>query len=254
MANMVDTHAHILWGIDDGPRTLDASIEMLQMAQQSGTTAIVATPHFNDRFEHNSALIDSRIRELIEAHTPAIPIYRGCEFHFTVSNLDTVFETPSTYTLNGGSCLLLEFADFSIPPLFDTALRRFLTAGIRPVIAHPERNLLLQNAIPRLQDWVQMGCGLQITAQSLTGRFGKAARQSAWTLLQSNLVHVIASDAHDTQHRSPRLDEAHQTITRELGAETASLLLHTNPTAMLHNGKLTATEVAPRKKWFTPWQ
>jgi protein-tyrosine phosphatase len=99
-----------------------------------------------------------------------------------------------------------------------------------------------------------MGCLLQVTAQCLTDRFGKMAQQSAWELLRRGLVHVVASDGHDTDHRPPRLDLAREILTREMGADAADLLLVTNPSAIIAGEPVwgTASKSAePRKKsWF----
>ena len=102
-----------------------------------------------------------------------------------------------------------------------------------------------------------MGCLLQVTAQSLTDRFGKNAQQSAWKLLRSGLVHVIASDAHDTEHRPPRLDLAHEILSRELGPETADLLLVQNPDAVVNGQPIWSQPSQPAiepKKWFEFWK
>jgi protein-tyrosine phosphatase len=102
-----------------------------------------------------------------------------------------------------------------------------------PVITHPERNPILRGSQQRLQKWIEMGCLLQVAAQSLTDRFGKAPRESAWALPRNSLVHFIASDAHDTEQRPPRLDHAGEILTAEMGAEAASLLLEVNPAAVI---------------------
>jgi protein-tyrosine phosphatase len=116
----------------------------------------------------------------------------------------------------------------------------------------------LQGSFERLQSWKQMGCLLQVTAQCLTDRFGRAARESAWELLRRGLVHVVASDGHDTEDRPPRLDLAGDILTREMGAEATELLLVTNPLAILAGkpawGSASTAVEFRRKNWFAFWR
>jgi len=254
---MIDIHSHILWGMDDGARDRDTSLAMLKIAAESGTTDIVATPHSDLQFKYDAALVDERIRDLSEAVKGSPRIHRGCDFHMSFDNIQQALVDPSKFTINGLGYLMVEFADTFIPPSTEEIFRRFIERGITPVITHPERNPILQEDTPRLQRWIEMGCLAQVTAQSLTDRFGKAAQSSAWALLGKGLVHVLASDAHDTEYRPPRLDLARDILTREMGAEWATLLLEDNPGAVIagHPVSMQPPASAARKKpWFKFWR
>ena len=248
---MIDIHSHIIWGVDDGARNREDSIAMLRLAAETGTTDIVATPHCDPQYKFDPIIRDERIRELMDA-TGGIPrIHPGCDFRLSFENIRSGLQDPARYTINGLRYLMVEFEDVLIPPSAEEIFRRFLDRDICPVITHPERNPILQRSFDRLERWKQMGCLLQVTAQSLTDRFGKAAQESAWELLRKGLVHVIASDGHDTEHRPPRLDRAHEILAREMGADAADLLLVTNPSAILAGEPVwgTATKtIEPRKK------
>ena len=229
----VDIHSHILWGLDDGAPNLTESLAMLKMAAESGTTDIVATPHASSRYKFDPSLVSERVEEL-RTHLPTrLHIHTGCDFHLNVGNINDALENPRKYTINGLIYLMVEFPDFQIPASSEEILERLVNSGINPVITHPERNSILQTATERLRDWVAMGCLIQVTAQSLGDRFGKAAQQSAQVLLKEDLVHFIASDAHDTVHRPPRLDGAWQSIEREFGTRTARRLFIDNPRAVI---------------------
>ncbi|MGC8794812.1 MAG: CpsB/CapC family capsule biosynthesis tyrosine phosphatase, partial [Bryobacteraceae bacterium] len=123
-------------------------------------------------------------------------------------------------------------------------------AGLIPVITHPERNWLLQQRLEELEAWVRQGCALQITAQSLSGRFGRQARAFARELLERNLAHFIASDAHDPEDRTPRLDEAWRWVTRHLSEEHARILLEENPRAALMGEPLRLPPPPERRRLF----
>ena len=137
--------------------------------------------------------------------------------------------------------------------------RQLSDIGVVPVITHPERNPVLRESTPRLERWIDSGCLLQITAQSLTDRFGKEAHNATWNWLRKGMVHVLASDAHDTVHRPPRLDLAHAKVTEKLGADAADMLLISNPGAILRGEPALslpapyASGGAPRK-WFQVWR
>ena len=183
-------------------------------------------------------MIADRIAEL-RKHLPGLPrIHAGCDFHLNVPNVDDALLHPKKYTINGLSYLMVEFPDLIIPASSEQILRRLVAAGIIPVITHPERNPYLSRDLERLQSWCATGCLLQVTAQSVTGRFGKDAKQSAWTLLRMGMVHAVASDAHDPQDRSPRLDSAWRAVRQELGEPEAKKLFIENPGAIIQGQPL----------------
>jgi protein-tyrosine phosphatase len=255
---MIDIHSHIIWGVDDGARNREDSIAMLRLAAETGTTDIVATPHCDRQYKFDPAVRDERIRELMDA-TGGVPrIHPGCDFRLSFDNIQIALQEPARFTINGLRYLLVEFEDVLIPPTTEEIFRRFMKREICPVITHPERNPILQRSFERLQSWKQMGCLLQVTAQCLTDRFGKAAQASAWELLRRGLVDVVASDGHDTDHRPPRLDLAREILTREMGADAADLLLVTNPSAILAGqpawGSASTAIKLRKKSWFAFWR
>jgi len=254
---LIDVHTHVLWGLDDGAKTRDDSLAMLRMAADSGTTGMVASPHANLQFKYDAALVDDRIADLTAATGGVPTLYRGCDFHLSLENIQDALRAPSKYTIHRGPYLLVEFADIFIPPTTDDVFRQFLDRGVIPVLTHPERNPILQDHLARVGQWVEMGCLAQVTAQSLTDRFGKAAQRAAWQLLRDNLVHVIASDAHDTVHRPPRLDSARAILTREFGPHTAALLLDRNPEALVAGMPAILPETRQRtteRRWYEFWR
>jgi protein-tyrosine phosphatase len=254
---MIDIHSHILYGLDDGARDQQESLAMLKVAGETGTTDIVATPHSNSQFEYNPGRVDEQIRELNEISNNTPRIHRGCDFHMSVDNVQACLLDHTPFTINGLCYLMVEFADFFVPPSTDDVLRELTDRGIRPVITHPERNPILRDSTARLEAWIGTGCLIQVTAQSLTDRFGRESRDAAWNWLRKGMVHVLASDAHDPVHRPPRLDLAHALVTDKLGSEAADLLLTANPGAIIQGGAVTSmssSESTGGKKWFQFWR
>lgn len=250
---MVDIHSHILPGLDDGAKSLEDSVAMLRLAAESGTTDIVATPHANNEFHFDPDLIDRKIAEVQEAAGPLPRIHRGCDFHLTLENIQDALNNPSKYAVNHLTYLLVEFSDLLIPRTTQEIFDRLQGAGLTPIVTHPERNALLHSRLDQLQSWVERGALVQVTAGSLLGGFGRAAKSVATDLMNRNLVHFIASDAHDTKYRTPVLSDACQYVTKTWGAAVAETLFTDAPRAVIAGEEIQPTdpEAAPRKKkWY----
>lgn len=230
---LVDIHSYILWGLDGGSRDLNQSLTMLEIAYARGTTDIVATPQANDEYNFDPAIVAERLAKL-RALGPALPrIHRGCDLHLSARNVEDALASPHKYTINGLNYLVTEFPDIMSFSKAEEILRRLISVGITPVITRPERNPILQSSLGRLGQLVSMGCLLQMTAQSLTGGFGKEAHETALQILAAGLVDVIASDARDTVHRPPRLDLAWKVVKRQMGEAVATDLFINNPSAII---------------------
>jgi protein-tyrosine phosphatase len=249
---MIDIHSHVLYGMDDGARSFDDSIAMLRVAEENGTTDLVATPHANLEYKFDPAAIRQRLAELAAA--TKIRLYSGCDFHLSYDNIQDAIENPRKYTINQKSYLLVEFSDLLIFRNTLEIFGRLQEAGMIPVVTHPERNGLLRQRIADLEKWVADGACVQVTAQSFTGRFGNRAQEFSETLLDRGLIHFVASDAHDTEHRPPKLADAHAWLTKRRGVEIANLLCIENPRATLEGQPVYAPPAAEPKKWYQVWR
>lgn len=253
---MIDIHSHFLPGVDDGARTLEDAVAMIEMAAADGTTHLVATPHCNNRFSFSLERNQTLLAELRARTGNRVTLLSGCDFHLSYENLQLVLTAKTTYTLNQGTYLLTEFASYGIAPQMLNVFHQLRLNDIIPVITHPERNRLLQETGLRLlRRLVEMGCPIQITAGSLTGRFGHDAQAVAERLLAERLVHLVASDAHDTQQRPPRLSGARVRVSELCGPEVAQALFVDNPLAAIESRPLPYfPDPAPppkrRRFWF----
>lgn len=253
---MIDIHTHVLPGLDDGARTLEDSVEMIRIAAKAGTTDLAATPHANLDFQFDPQQIKNRIAELQQASGGAVRIHQGCDFHLYHDNIEDALANPTKYTINHKRYLLVEFPDLLIAKDTAVVFTRLLEAGMVPIITHPERNFLLHRRLESLQAWVDGGCLVQVTAQSLLGRFGAEVRAVARELMTRGLVHFIASDAHDAGDRTPRLDQAYRHVARRYGRERAEVLFVSNPRAVLCGEPLPEQPppgAGSREKWYRFW-
>ena len=255
MAGYVDIHSHVLYGLDDGAKTLEESVEMLQLARRAGTTDIVATPHANSRYAFRPEIVEQRVAEL-SAQTD-IRIHCGCDFHLQVNNIHDALAHPQKYTINHSIYLLVELPESTVFSSTDRILLRLLDGGMVPIITHPERNAQLQRQLDDLAKWVELGCFVQITAASLTGLFGKRVKLCAHALVKNGLAHFVASDAHDSEIRTPSLREAYDGLVDLWGEDRIRPLFVENPGAVL-SGETLDVDVQAKpvksRKWYQFWE
>ncbi|MEO5926297.1 MAG: CpsB/CapC family capsule biosynthesis tyrosine phosphatase [Bryobacteraceae bacterium] len=255
---MIDIHSHVLFGVDDGARTIEDSLAMLRMAAEHGTTDIVATPHASPSYKFDPECNRDRLAQLEEQAGGVLRLHTGCDFHLSFDNIQDAIEHPSKYTIDHKNYLMVEFSDMLVFHNTAEIFGRLMDAGMIPVITHPERNPLLRQRIDTMAEWIAEGARVQVTAQSLTGRFGKRAEAFSRRLLDRGMVHVIASDGHDIEHRPPCMDTAFEWLKANYSEETATLLCVTNPGAALASEPMqSATVSKPRsgkRSWFKFWQ
>jgi len=231
---------------------------MLHMAAQTGTTDIVATPHANDRYVYNLDAVQRKVAELRGICKDGIQIHHGCDFHLSFQNIQDALKNPAKYTINGQNYLLVEFSDMAIPPNATGIFEDMLSAGMTPIITHPERNPIIRSHPELLNEWVGRDCLVQVTADSLLGRFGKSALKAAAGWIENDLVHVVASDAHNTQSRTPALEKAFAHIANRYSGELAEALFNSNPRAIITGQAVDATYLKtlrqrPKGWRFRPW-
>ena len=230
---MIDIHCHALSGVDDGAETFEASVAMCQIAAADGITHLVAAPHCNYGYRFDPPLCRSKIAELQAAVGDVPKLFLGCDFHLSYDSIRQLLEKPAEFTINQTGYLLAELSDQFIPEQLGRVIYDIQVAGLTLIITHPERNAVFRRKPELLYEWVMRGCLLQVTAQSYTGGFGSRAQRLAEQLLERNLIHLFASDAHDPKHRPPILSRCYQKVAEEKGADVADRLLKDNPRAII---------------------
>lgn len=232
---MVDLHCHILPHIDDGAPSTEAACNMAKRALHSGVDTIVATPHCNlPGFRANYRDADyahhfRRLRTLLLERDIPIQLLPGAEVFADPSNICRLIEQERLLTLNGSRYLLVEF-DFSTPAaVLCRTLEEIALHGLIPVIAHPERYDAVQRDPHLASLWFSQGFIIQINKGSILGLLGRHSRHTAQYLLEYGLAHVIASDAHDTVHRTSGFRTLIDTLGGYCSAEYIKLLLDANP-------------------------
>ncbi|MGH2854348.1 MAG: tyrosine-protein phosphatase [Solirubrobacteraceae bacterium] len=240
---MIDLHCHVLPGIDDGPATIQGSLEIARRAAATGTRVLVATPHVSWRYRTDAATIARLVAELNErlaseeiltADGHPLEVRPGAEIALTLIAELTPVELQRL-TLGGGGWLLVEPPFTPVAPNLDTILLELQRSGHRIVLAHPERCPAFQRDPRMLERLVRAGMLTSVTAGSLGGRFGGEARRFALALAREGLLHNVASDTHDAVNRTPEIAAE---LERAGLAPLAQWLSAAVPAAILDGGEI----------------
>jgi protein-tyrosine phosphatase len=252
---MIDLHAHILPGLDDGPRDIRESVDMCMMAADDGIHTIVATPHTgNGTYDNPRPRVLAAVSELnetLQGEGVGVRILPGADIHVH-PHLDRLIEGRETCTVNDAMrYIMVEFPRHVIPPNYIEWLSRLTGAGFIPIFTHPERNMAVRNNMAIVSRWVREGGLVQVTAMSLTGEFGSEIQKCTLKLLKRCLVHVIASDAH-SERRPPILSRARAVASSVLGPDTARRLVEDYPSIIIAGSAIdTARDTAKKRGFFS---
>jgi protein-tyrosine phosphatase len=246
--------------VDDGPASIEESLDMAKQAVADGIQTLVATPHTLNEVYHNPLqTIEDNVTRLHKAfrnNRININVCTGSEVRICTGLKQKVIAREIATLNNTGRYILVEFPVHVIPPGSKEELFQLMLNNITPVLAHPERNMVFQHQPDLLFDLTAMGCLVQITAMSITGQFGQDAMECAHILLKNRQCHVIATDAHSPTNRPPILSPAIQVCARILGSlEEAREMVVNRPQAILNGEPIKASEPKPlcKKKWWFNW-
>lgn len=232
---MYDLHNHLLPGIDDGAQNIESALELAQIAVKDGITHMVCTPHihlgrYNNTVQTIQAAYNDLKQALIEQKIP-LTIAFAAEVRIGPEILQLAIKKalPFIGKYDGMGVLLLEFPTNSIPLGSDKLISWLLKQNIKPMIAHPERNLVFQEHPERLDAFLKQGCLTQVTGNSFLGSFGNGAQNLAIRLLENSAINIVASDAHNSAYRPPVLSNAFSKVSELSSLEVANNLFQENP-------------------------
>ena len=235
---MIDTHLHILPGIDDRPETIEESITLARVLVQEGIHSAIATPHYNDVFlQHSAREIQERVNDVqieLDRHSIPLRLYPGHEALIKPGLVEDI-QTGRLATLNGSRYLLLELWNSAWLPETERVIFELQAFGITPILAHPERYRVIQREPERITSLLTQGVLLQITASSLIGMQGRTAQRTAKSLLKRGLVHCIASDAHGLHKRAPKILQGLSCAKQIIGQVRTQQLIEGWPMAIINN-------------------
>lgn len=242
----VDTHCHLLPGLDDGPADLEGALALAARLLEDGVTRAVATPHYSRRWLTERAAAEEALSRLGGAMAEAgMPLRVSLAAEIAPPQAVQASADALLRRAIGGRHLLVEAEPATPAGFFAALVRRVGSIGLVPVIAHPERCRVVRRTPALLDGPRRAGALVQVVASSLVGEAGGEARECAWRLLASGRADLIASDAHDTRRRPPRMTDAATLVGERLGAEAVTRLFTTAPAALL-DGAPAGTGLSPR--------
>lgn len=223
---MIDIHCHILSGIDDGAKTMEDSVALAKAAVKEGIHTIIATPHhMNGRYENKKSVILEKTallnQRLIEENIP-LTILPGQEPAIHGEILEGL-ERAEIQTLNDTQYLFIELPSGYVPRYTEKLLFDIQLKGLIPIIVHPERNQEIVEKHDLLYQFIKKGALSQVTASSINGKFGKKVKSFSEQLIEANLVHFIASDAHNLTSRAFHLESAYDHLQTRYGNDMVFL-------------------------------
>lgn len=283
---MVDIHSHVLWGLDDGAQSMRMAVEILRAAGEAGVEVVVATPHCGvywrkARSEEVARRVEELRRATEEAGVVGVAVLPGGEVYLDVGVGEMVAggvlpvlgscgaragETNGQGGGAGGSeapegdaarrpkrHVLVELPMLTVPEWTKDVLFDIVARGFVPVLAHPERNHELSQRLDLLFELIEMGCLVQLEAGSLVGQYGPIAEAAAWRIIEHDMCHFFASDAHGPWVYRDVVPAAVEAARERLGEARVRALFRNNAAAMLEGRPL---EVPParaprgrRAKW-----
>jgi len=232
---MYDIHSHILPGIDDGAKDLNESLALLRVAQNDGITHMIATPHIHlGRFNNSTKNLYNDIAILKHEASAAginIKLAVAAEVRLDIELMALIMsgELPFIGTIDSIKYLLLELPHSHVPQGYDKFIKWLSNRNIRAIIPHPERNRDIQSNPFYIERLKQLGCVFQLTASSLEGAWGDAARAISIDMLRNGLVTYVASDSHSVKRRPPLLSNAKKIAAGIIGEDDAHDLFFYNP-------------------------
>ncbi len=209
LKGFTDFHSHILFGVDDGVKTLDVSLEVLKRYEDIGIAEVWCTPHVMEDIPNTTEELRNRFAELEKAYTGPIQLHLAAEYM-----MDELFESrleQNDLLALGeeGNWLLVETSYFNPPMDLGGILKRIKSKGFFPVLAHPERYVYMGKGMYKMLK--QEGILLQLNLSSLAGAYGVEAQKKARWLLKKQYYDMVGSDLHSIRNmqfwdaRAPRI-------------------------------------------------
>ncbi|PZF78777.1 capsular biosynthesis protein [Aestuariivirga litoralis] len=233
---MIDLHSHILHETDDGATSLEVALDMARWAADDGVEVMACTPHFLPGvYDPDPQQVVRRVAELNDHLLDAgieLALVTGCEAHVR-PDLVRRLANGQVLTLHFGKYVLIEMPPSTLPPNMDRLFFDLLAAGYKPIMAHVERYRWADRAMPFIQNLALSGVLMQVTAGSFFGDYGRSAADLSAKLLDMDLVHLVASDAHDVTRRPPGLSKAWAYVQGARGTAEANMIFKRRPEVIL---------------------
>lgn len=230
---MIDIHCHLVYGVDDGAKTLDDTIEMLKEAKTVGFTDIILTPHYSEYFRVPARKIKNKIEKIInESKYLGINLYHGNEIYASSHMIDNIKKNKAV-TLNNSKYLLFEFPMNVNALSMDEIISEILNDDKIPVLAHPERYKVVQENPNIVTKFIEKGVLCQANYGSIIGIYGNEAKETVEKLFNKNQIYFLGSDNHRTNTIYKQIPNILIQLEKLIGKEKLDKLTIYNPSKIL---------------------
>lgn len=235
---MIDIHCHILPGIDDGSKDIEESLEMARLAVNEGITKIINTSHYHPDFDYEKGeILLDRVKDfnnILKENNVELEILIGNELYYS-SDLLEYIESKEFYTLNNSRYLLIEFSQSNFPKNIVDIVYELKIRGYIPILAHVERYIKVQENPNIIYECIKEGALIQINSNTVVSKNSKEACKVCKILLNNNMVHFIATDAHNKNRRKPAIKDSYEYIINNYGKDKADKLFKLNPESVIQD-------------------
>lgn len=256
---MIDVHNHIIYGVDDGSRDLDESLRMVELYKEAGFNQIIATSHYDkSRYMVDPTEIRQKVAILngeIEKRKLDFKVYPGHEVQVDLDMIKKI-KSKDLLSLNDSRYVLCELSFVNKPNFLKDLFYSLQLEGYIPIIAHAERYPYVENNIGWLEDFIKAGALIQINYSSI-----KSSHEVTRALLERNMVHIIGTDAHQSEWRSPDIRSYKDEILEIIPEDRFETLATINPAKVINDqfissgyDKIVRLKEKKKKSIFNFWR
>lgn len=235
---MIDFHSHIIPEIDDGSRSIEETMLLLEEAEKAGFTKIISTSHYLEKHYEFNETSRKQFLEMLKIGANNfkldIELYLGSEIYTSYDIVDLLKEHKAS-TINGTNYVLIELPMQSELPNLKNVIYELLGNGYIPVIAHPERYSYVKENPNWLLDYIELGVLFQANYGSIIGMYGKEAQKTVKLLLKHDMIHFLGSDVHRPKTIYTKMPEILQELQKVLERDKLKKLTKINPQLVLDN-------------------
>lgn len=236
ISTLIDTHSHLLPGVDHGCPDLETSLEMARAAAESGVSTVICTPHLLEMepedIQQAREVVD-QVRAALQTAGIRLDLLLGFEVDLVIAATRSLEELKTLAVEGSKGVIVLEMPYEGWPRFLEETLFRLTTWGLQPVLAHPERNDRIQRSPELLSGCLRAGAVAQATAASLTGEFGRGPERAFHRLLAEGSIGLLASDAHAYRTDGWTLGPVLDSLRKTLDEADLATLVQKNPERLL---------------------
>ena len=230
-----DIHFHALFGCDDGPKSEEQMIAMVDQAYRSGTRLMCMTPHFHPAFCGDNRVSSLHAFERLSKHAikawPGLKLFLGNELRWDNAAVQWL-KDGHCRTMDETRYVLMDFRENEALETIQKGLNQLLSAGYLPILAHVERYRALFTRGDLVRAFRANGVLIQMDAGSVLGHYGLMAKTGSKRMLKARLIDLVCSDAHDEQERSPELNRAYEYVSSKYSHDYADRIFYHNAIAL----------------------